>query len=123
MATLKDILTFREKEMLQHYHMSILSLDIEDTATFNLYQKELLHIFEEAKKRYYCENPDIISINREFTDNIGPLTVLDLLTKEEKEEIDFLKWRMIKSFTTWGKRRNESKIEKILAEAKSRNGY
>ncbi|MBT2663862.1 hypothetical protein [Bacillus sp. ISL-45] len=84
-------------------------------------------MIRKAKERYYDENPIIVPINKEGYTKVKEskhvLKVSDFFTKEEAEEVDFLRWRMTKTILPGSRKRKQKKIEKIIAEAKKRNGY
>lgn len=127
MVKIKDLLDAREIDMLQFYQQAVLQLDIEDNEGINMYQNLIKEMIENAKERYYKENPSITPIKKEGIakelTNKNTMKVRDLLTEEEAEEVDFLKWRLSKSIFPWTRNRNQRKIETILDEAKRRNGY
>jgi len=127
MVKIRELMDAREIDMLEHYQRGLLQLDIEDTEGINLYQNLIKEMIEKAKERYYKENPSIIPLKKEGIipdlPNKNTIKVQELLTSEEVEEIDFLKWRMTKSIFPWTRKRNQRKIESFLDEAKKRNGY
>lgn len=117
----------REIDMLEHYQKELLQLDIENTEGINLYQNLIKEMNENAKERYYKENPSIVPIKKEGITkdltNKNTMKVRDLLTMEEAEEVEFLNWRLAKSIFPWSRNRNERKIESILDKAKKRNRF
>lgn len=126
MVKLKDILNYREIEMMQHFQSIILNTGIEDVESVKKYQDEIKQIINAAKKRYYEENPTIIPLKsdrKKENDPVAKMTVKSLLTKEEEEEINFLRWRITKSITPWGINRKKKRIDLILEEALKRNGH
>lgn len=127
MVKIKDLMDAREMDMLQFYQQALLNLDIEDIEGINMYQNLTKEMIEKVKERHYKKNPSIVSLKKEGIakelTNKNTIKVRDLLTEEEAEEIDFLKWRLAKSIFPWTRNRNQRKIETILDEAKKRNGY
>lgn len=127
MVKIKDLLDAREMDMLEHYQVGLVNLDIEDTEGIKMYQKLIFETIQKAKDQYYKENPSIVPIKKEGIGkdltNKNTIKVYDLLTEEEVEEVNFLKWRLAKSVFPWTRNRNQRKIETILDEAKKRNGY
>lgn len=126
MVQLKEILNYREIEMMQHFQSIILNADIEDLETVKKYQDEIQQIINDAKKRYYEENPAIVpmrSDSNKENHSVEKMTVKTLLTKEEEAEVNFLRWRITKSITPWGIRKKKKRIDTILEEALKRNGY
>ncbi|NLP52041.1 hypothetical protein [Bacillus sp. RO1] len=124
MAKWKSILNPRELDMIKHYQSQILELDIENAEDKDHYNREITHLMESAAKRHYKENPSLIPLhkNTDGYDYDSP-TVRDLLTKEEEEELEFLKWRMTRALTPWGKKGLKKKINSIVLEAEKRNHY
>lgn len=127
MVKISELMDTREIDMLEHYQRGLLQLDIEDTEGINLYQKLIIETIEKAKERYYKENPSIVPLKKEgiTTDmtNKNTMKFRILLTSEEAEEVDFLKWRLTKSVFPWTRKSNQQKIDSILDEAEKRNGY
>ncbi|MFE7064458.1 hypothetical protein ACFVAD_20195 [Sutcliffiella sp. NPDC057660] len=124
MAKWKSILNPRELEMINHYQREILELDIENSEIKDQYIREITRLMESAAKRHYEENPSLVPLHKGTAGNaFEPPTVRDLLTKEEEDEIEFLKWRMTKAITPWGKNRLKKKINSIVLEAEERNNY
>ncbi|MCH6266589.1 hypothetical protein [Neobacillus citreus] len=128
MVKLKEILTYREIEMMQHFQNNMLNADIEDIKTVEMYQNDIIQLLNKAKKRYYEENPSVVplkSLKTKESDSLRKMTfkARELLTQEEEEEINFLRWRITNSFTPWGIKQKKNRINAILNEALKRNGY
>ncbi|MFD1736114.1 hypothetical protein ACFSCX_06005 [Bacillus salitolerans] len=127
MPTLKEILHTHELELVKFYQNALLEVDIEDEkATYSCYE-EMGRIIATAKARYYKENPSILSMKKKSMESNNPqdtnesATVRDLLTDEEKEEIEFLQWRITKAMTPVGVYINKKKIDKIIEKVKRRD--
>lgn len=128
MVKLKEILNYREIEMMQHFQNNMLNADIEDLETIEMYQNEIMKLLNKAKERYYEENPSVFplkSLKTKESDSLRKMTLKarELLTKEEEEEVNFLRWRITKSFTPWGIKQKKNRVNAILKEALKRNGY
>jgi hypothetical protein len=126
MSKIKDILCPREKDLINDYQSEILNTNIEDLDRVFYYQNLILSMVQKAKERYYEENPLIVPIKKEeyrkVIESKDTLKIRDLFTKEEVDEVDFLRWRMSKSIFPSTRRRNQKKIEAIITEVKRRNG-
>jgi hypothetical protein len=126
MIRIKEVLNPREMDLIEEYQLAILRLGIGDLGQVYMYQKLIYEVIVKAEKRYYSENPTVISIKakedpKEITSK-NTVKVSDLFTDEETEEVDFLRWRMSQSIFPWTRRRNEKKIKSIIDEAKKRAG-
>ncbi|MGV3467063.1 MAG: hypothetical protein ACO1OT_17435 [Heyndrickxia sp.] len=125
MVKLKEALNSREVDLIEEYQSAILKTDLEDRDSVAMYQNLIAELIEKAKKRYYAENPTVISfktaeLHLEVTNKNNK--VYDIFTTEEAQEVEFLRWRLTRSIFPWTRRRNEQKIYTIIEEAKKREG-
>jgi hypothetical protein len=119
----KELLT--KNEYVKVKELQNLMLEVDSFTSVERYQNEISDVIKRAKERFYSNNPSLVKFNpkslQESSSTAKPLSVKDILTDDEREEVEFYEAKILKSLSPISAKKAQLEIEKICQTAKERH--